>query len=134
MAAGERPRLHTAKNTEASRRFAERRQREDEAPRLIAEVPALESLNLELSEWKGEAVGSTTYMRRIVVASAPAHFEIPCGDPSCTDGGHDLTYPVMRALRDHAAKSAGEDECRGNVRSSDCGRVLRYVGLATFRS
>jgi hypothetical protein len=125
-------RLRSTKNTEAARRFAERRQREDEAPRLIAEVPALASLKLELSERKGEAAGSTTHTRRIVVASAPAYFEIPCGDPSCADGGHNLTYPLMRALRGHAVQFDGEDVCHGNVGSSHCGRVLRYIGVATY--
>ena len=126
--------MRPAKHTEAARRFAERRQREDDAPRLIAEVPALASLNLEISEQKGEVAASTTHTRRIVVASAPAYFEIPCGDPSCTDGGHDLTYAVMRALRGHATSFDGEDVCRGNVRTSDCARVLRYVGVATYKS
>jgi hypothetical protein len=126
--------MRAQKQTEAARRFAERRRREDEAPRLTAEVPELESLNLELSEHRGEAAGSTTHTRRVQLASAPAHFEIPCGDPSCLDGGHDITYPVMRALREHTTAFDGEDVCQGSVRSSHCGRILRYVATAVYRA
>ena len=96
-------------------------------------MPELANLDLELSEHRGEAAGSTTHTRRVVVASAPAHFEIPCGDPSCLDGGHDITYNVMRALRDHTKKFEGEDVCQGSVRSSHCGRILRYVAIAEYR-
>jgi hypothetical protein len=126
--------MRSAKHTEAARRYAERRRREDEAPRLKAEVPALEALDLELTERKGEAAGSTTHTRRVVVASAPALFEITCGDPSCSDGGHDLTYAVMRKLREHAATFDGDDVCHGSVGSSTCGRELHWVARATYRA
>jgi hypothetical protein len=113
--------------------LAERRRREDEAPRLKAEVPELERLDLEISDRKGVADPASTYVRRIVIASAPALFEIPCADPSCKEGGHDLTSSVMRALRSQQTSFDGEDECHGNVGSSHCGRILRYVAKADYR-
>jgi hypothetical protein len=126
--------VRSPRNAEASRRQAERRQREDQAPRLKDELPELVTLDLELSERKGEADPEMTHVKRVVIASAPAHFEIPCGDPSCDGGGHDITHTVMRALRGRLTKFDGEDVCHGSVRSSQCGRVLRYAAVATYRS
>jgi hypothetical protein len=97
-------------------------------------VPDVATLDLELSERKGEADAEMSHTRRIVVASAPAHFEIPCGDASCDGGGHDLTQAVMRALRGRIPRIEGEDVCHGSVRSSQCGRVLRYAAVATYRT
>lgn len=74
------------------------------------------------------------YTRRVVVTAAPAHFEIPCGDPSCEDGGHDLTSPIMRALRAREVSFSGEDACHGSVRTTSCQRVLRYTGVASYHS
>jgi hypothetical protein len=94
----------------------------------------LVSLDLELTESKGAATAGMSYVRRIVVALAPAHFEIPCGDSSCSGGGHDLTYGVLRALRSHATSFDGDDDCRGSVATTNCGRVLRYRAKATYGS
>jgi hypothetical protein len=127
-------RMRSTRNLEAARRFAERRRREDDAPRLHAEVPDLLSLVIEISERKGEVAAETTHLRRVVVASAPAHFEIPCTDPSCQDGGHDVTHGVMRALRERRVSFHGESVCHGSVGSAPCGRVLRYAATATYRS
>lgn len=126
--------MRSFRNTEAAQRLAERRRREDEAPRLKAEVPTLEKLDLEISDRKGVADPASTHVRRVVVASAPALFEIPCTDPSCKDGGHELTQPVMRALQARRTSFDGEDVCHGSVGSSHCGRVLRYVAKATFQA
>ncbi len=121
------------RNLEAARRFAERREREDHAPRLHGEVPELEVLAIELSERRGEATQpETTHVRRIVVASAPAYFQTPCSDSNCVDGGHEYTAPVMQALRDHKALFAGEHSCQGTVGDHLCERVLRYVGSAKY--
>ena len=133
IAAGDvRPR-----NTDAARRFAERRQRENDAPRLSTEVPELERLDLEISEHSGETTqhADSTHVRRIVVSSAPAHFEIPCGDPSCDGGGHDLTNQIMRALRVRATTFEGDDVCHGGVggAGTPCRRVLRFVATATYK-
>ena len=124
--------MRSFRTSEAAQRFAERRRREDEAPRLKAEVPTLEKLDLELSDSKGMTDPAMTHVRRVVIAAAPARFEIPCADASCRDGGHDVTYSVMRALRDHRTSFDGEDVCHGSVGSSHCGRILRYVATARF--
>src|SRR5690349_8276100 len=82
-----------------AQRFAERRQREDSAPRLSTEVPALVSLLLEIEESSdATTVSRPKHLRRIVVERAPALFLVPCGDPRCTDGGHDVTSHIMNAL------------------------------------
>lgn len=125
--------MRSHRDPEAAKRFADRRRREDEAPRLIAEVPELASLNVEISERRGDAPAESTHVRRIVVASAPAHFEIPCSEPTCEGGGHDLTDAIMRALRAHQTKFAGDDVCHGTLAGEPCGRTLRYAATATYR-
>lgn len=126
--------MNYRRNSEAAQRFAERRQREDEAPRLHAEVPQLESLRLEIEEHRaGGTVADSAHIRRVVVDHAPALFLLPCGDSSCKDGGHDLTRAIMQALHAGAQKFDGEDSCRGQIGSATCSRVMRYVGIATYR-
>lgn len=124
--------MRSFRNTEAAQRSAERRRRENEAPRLKAEIPALTKLDLELSDRKGVADPASTHVRRVVVESAPALFEITCTDTSCKDGGHDLTHQVMRALRTRQTSFEGDDICNGSVGSSHCGRILHYEATATF--
>jgi len=122
------------RNRDAANRFAERRRREDEAPRLHAEAPTLESLKLELEERRSGAVSAeVSHIRRVVVASAPALFEVPCSNPSCSDGGHDLTTSIMSALRMRSHRFEGEDTCYGQVGNASCERVLKYVATATYR-
>lgn len=122
------------RETAASIRAAERRQREDNAPRLSAEAPQVANLNLVIAERTSDVGAESVYTRRVVVAQAPALFDIPCGDPACEGGGHDITTPVMRALRDRLATFEGEDACHGSVRTSQCTRVLRYSGEATYKT
>jgi hypothetical protein len=112
-------------------RFAERRRREDEAPRLRSEVPALKSLELEVEERSG-AFGGSSHLRRIVVDRAPALFLVPCGDPRCAGDEHDLTLAVMRALRYRETTFRGEDECRGSLGMGTCPRILRFNAVATY--
>jgi hypothetical protein len=126
--------MRRGKETPATRRAAARREREDQAPRLAETLPAVSSLNLEIGERVSELGAEVVYIRRVVMAAAPAHFEIPCGDPSCDDGGHDLTNAIMRALRAHEESFTGEDACHGTVRTAQCQRVLRYTGAASYRS
>jgi hypothetical protein len=38
----------------------------------------------------------------------------------------------MDALRAGETSFEGEDECTGSQGSGQCGRILRYVGTATF--
>ena len=115
------------RNRDAANRFAERRKREDEAPRLATEAPKLDTLRLDLEERRpGVVSAEVSHIRRVVVAHAPAMFEVPCSDPSCADGGHDLT--------NGDEKFDGEDTCLGQVGNASCERILRYVGTATYRS
>jgi hypothetical protein len=119
----------------AAERLAERRRREDDAPRLIERVPQLESLRLEIQELRGgSAVLESTHVRCIPVSSAPALFELSCLDSFCKDGTHDLTCEILRALEARATSFQGEDACTGHTGNADCQRVLRYVATATYRS
>jgi hypothetical protein len=117
-------------NNPAALRFAERRRREDEAPKLSAQAPALTSLRLDLEERSG--AGGTKHIRRVMVDRAPALFLVPCGDPRCVDGEHDLTSQVMQALRSRRPSFEGSDSCSGNIGSSPCQRVLNFVGTAEY--
>jgi hypothetical protein len=122
--------MNYRKNSPQAQRFAERRRREDDAPRLRDEVPDLVSLKLEIEDRSG--VGGTTHTRRVVVDQAPALFLVPCGDPRCADGEHDITTSVMRALRQHETAFKGQDECRGSVGPSACSRVLHFDAVAEY--
>ena len=121
--------------SEAAQRAAERRKREDEAPRLREKVPFLESLNLDVEERSaGASVPEASHVRRIVVEHAPALFAIPCTDHACRDGGHDLTHQILHSLSNRETEFEGEDACNGQIGSSACRRVLRYVAHAKYRS
>jgi hypothetical protein len=112
---------------EAKQRRAQRRLREDTAPRLSDEVRNLTSLDIDV-----ENAGSR-YLWRIVVERAPALFEIACSEPTCTSGGHDLTLSIMRGLRASSTRFEGKGACRGDVPLGNCGRILTYVARATYR-
>ena len=123
------------RHTEASSRAMERRQREDEAPRLRQAVVGLQELRLEIIERVGGGTSvAARHIRRIVVDHAPALFVIPCSEERCRDGGHDLTNEIMRALGSHATEFQGEDACFGQLGSSAgaCGRVLNYEAHAKY--
>ena len=121
------------KQSEAALRFAERRRREDEAPRLSTEVPKLKTLQLEIEERSGgSSVAEPKHMRKVVVEHAPALFLIPCGDSRCKDGGHDVTHMILRSLRAGEAQFEGNDTCAGSQGSGQCSRVLHYVATATY--
>jgi hypothetical protein len=123
------------RNFEAAQRATERRKREDDAERLSAVVPTLESLRLDLEERRGEmALPESKHIKRVSVAHAPALFEILCLDSWCKEGGHDITADVLRALRSGATEFEGEHACAGRSGVADCQRVLRYVGTATYRA
>ena len=121
------------KQSAAALRAAERRDRENSAPRLAREVPELVSLRLEVEERSVAAsVSQPKYIRRIVVANAPALFFIPCGDPNCIDGGHDVTRTVMDALHAHRANFGGSDDCVGSLGMATCSRVLHFEAVAEY--
>jgi len=120
------------RNSPQALRFAERRRREDDAPRLHEQVPNLVSLRLDIEDRSGIADGSE-HIRRVVIDRAPALFLLPCGDPRCADGEHDLTTTVMRALRSQETSFHGKDSCMGSVGASACSRVLQFEGVAAYR-
>ncbi len=120
---------------DAAERYAERRRREEEAPRLTSAIPNLESLRLEIEERRaGGALSEAAHVRRIVVERAPALFVLPCHDSACKEGGHDVTLEIMRSLREGSTRFTGEHPCAGQVGSAECRRVLVYVGIATYKS
>jgi hypothetical protein len=123
-----------SRNSEAAQRFAERRRREDEAPRLRDRVPSLASLRIEVQERRGTAnAGDPKHVRLVVVDSAPALFVLPCGDHACRDGGHDVTDTVLRHLASRDARFELEDTCHGSVGNAFCGSVMHLVLTATYR-
>jgi hypothetical protein len=125
--------MNSRKTSEQAIRFAERRRREDEAPRLRDEVPGLVSLQLDVKDGCG-ATWATRYTRRIVVGQAPALFIVPCSDPRCAGDGHDLTTGVMGALRRGERAFGGEEECAGSVGPLACPHVLQFSALAVYQA
>ena len=124
------------RNGDAARRYAERKKREDDAPRLSEVVPGLESLRLDVQQGTSTDPAANpegSHVRRIVVDNAPALFVITCHDKACKDGGHDVTTLVMQALRARKEHFEGQKPCMGQVGSGECRRVLRFVGTATYR-
>lgn len=125
--------VHPRRNSEAAQRAAARRLREDEAPRLITEVPLLESLNIDVEEHLASGTVASTHVRRVVVERAPALFDMPCNDRSCKEGGHDLTRQILADLRRGKTRFEGSHPCEGNIGSSRCQMILKYVAHATYR-
>lgn len=123
------------RDSEAARRFAERRRREDEAPRLAEIAPSLETLRLDLVERKGTVtLSDVAHTRHVIVGRAPALFEIACADRACVEGGHDLTHEVLRAIGQARTAFEGDDVCAGRTGSATCGRTLHFSAVATYRS
>lgn len=121
------------RDNEASARFAERRRREDDARRLHDEAPGLATLKMAVEERRnGSLQPEVSHTRHVMVASAPALFELPCADKECEGGGHDLTQEILRQLRARVAHFEGEDSCSGQLRGNRCGRVLRFTCEASY--
>ena len=116
----------------AAQQFADRRQRENAAPRLRDDAPALVRLELELEE--RTEVGKTTHIRRIVIEHAPALFVVPCGSHRAAMAEHDLTADVMQALAAHRTSFQGTSACAGSEEGVPCRRVLHFVGTAEYGS
>ncbi|HTM45595.1 MAG TPA: hypothetical protein VL137_11605 [Polyangiaceae bacterium] len=113
----------------------QRRQREDDAPRLKVVAPALVTLKFTLHSVHGDSrISGSAYVKVIPVQNAPAHFEIPCSDTRCKEGGHDLTYEILRALKAEATVFEGEDLCLGTTGSAECNRSLKYSLSATYKA
>jgi hypothetical protein len=121
------------RNAEAAERMAERRKREDEAPRLSTVAPNLEKLRIEVLERSSSIVRPEhTHVRHVVVTSAPALFVIPCQDRQCKDGGPELSAEILAHLGRKLEHFEGEDACAGTVGTVPCTRVLGYVADATY--
>lgn len=125
--------VHPRRNSEAAQRAAARRQAEDDAPRLLAEIPQLESLNIDVEEHLPSGTVASNHVRRVVVDRAPALFVMPCNDRSCKEGGHDLTRAFLAELRRGKTTFEGSHACEGQVGSSNCSLTLKYVAHATYK-
>lgn len=119
---------------EQSSARTERWQREDEAERLSSEIAHLEALKIVIEECRGEQhVSGGRYTKHVIVSRAPARFELPCGEPKCQDGGHDVTYELMRALRDRVERLEGHSDCRGSIGDRLCDRSVKFAAFATYK-
>ncbi len=116
--------LQNKKNSPSAQRAAERREREEQAPRLSTKVQGLKALRIAIED--RHALGTTKHVRHVMVARAPALFVIPCGDAVCDSPGHDITSAVMRALSMRLTAFEGESGCDGNVGTAVCSRVLHF--------
>ena len=124
--------MNRRKSSFAAQRAEERRLREDEAPRLSNKVQGLLSLSLSIEDRSETSVAKPKHVRHVVVAHAPALFLIGCSDPSCKEGGHDVTDSVMRALIHRETVFHGDDQCYGAHGTSPCTRVLHYDAIANY--
>jgi hypothetical protein len=124
--------MRHGRNSPSALRCAERRRREDEAPRLCAEVPNLVRLEIAIEE--RSEVGTIRHTRRVVVGRAPALFLVPCGDARCVDGVHDLTAAVMSALHANEKAFGGDDGCGGSLGLGSCARVIHFAATAEYRA
>ena len=119
----------------AQERTSERRRLEDEAPRLAVVAPNLESLKIQLSEKRGDiGIAEASHIKRVVVEHAPALFNLPCGESSCRDGGHDITRAVLRGIEQKSTMYQGDDPCNGQTGTAPCSRVLVFTAHATYKA
>jgi hypothetical protein len=122
--------IRSKRDTEAAARTKERREREDAAPRLVAESPQLRALTIAFAEGGHAGTSVVEHMRHVVIAKAPALFEARC--PNCKTGVHDFTTPVMRGLRSGAKRIVAEVPCDGTEGATGCACTLRLVANATY--
>lgn len=121
------------RDPEAMRRAAARRQREDDAARLLDKVPNLKRLALHIEERPlGPEGPPVRHIRHVVVERAPALFEIPCSERGCHGGGHDLTRRVLRALRGGKAEFSGKHRCSGEIDGAECQVEICFEAEATY--
>lgn len=115
------------------RRREERWQREDEAKRLIEEVPNLSKMSIEIRELSEESGHPPTkYTRRVPLPAAPALFEVLCSDRKCEDGGYDITAAVLDGLRSGKESFEGTIRCYGHLPEQPCSRRLHWIVRATY--
>jgi len=121
------------RNREAAARFEERQARENDAPRLLAEVPRLETLSLLVDEYRDDDDSPwVSHTRHIVVSRAPALFLLQCSDPDCEDGGYPITRRVMTELRSGSVAFELDEDCRGTRHGRLCRRRAHVTAVATY--
>lgn len=125
--------MKSRQRSEAAQRFEERRQREHEAQRLKDRVPSLATLRLDIAETRGETNAEPKHARIIPVETSAALFSLACADPSCRDGGHDLTNSVLRGLLAGSTHFEIDQPCDGNIGTANCGRTMHVEVTATYR-
>lgn len=124
---------HKERELERNARRIRRHEQEDAAGKLVQKVPSLATLSITVHEMRPDGcTNETRYIRRIVVAHAPALFHVPCSNPGCEDGGYDVTHEIMNGLISRRSQFEGQQSCRGRTNTGDCARVLRYVTAATY--
>jgi hypothetical protein len=120
------------RTSEAAKRAAARRIREDSADRLATIVPELDGLTIRIEEVSSASdVPGVSHIRHIVVNNAPALFEVACCDRKC-DGQHDLTKRILRALKGGKQIFEGRDACNGQARDGECEFSLRFFAEASY--
>jgi hypothetical protein len=67
------------------------------------------------------------------VDAAPALFLLPCSDPACKEGGHDVTSSILHGLTTGSTRFEVEDACHGDVGNARCGRMIKVTALATYK-
>ncbi|MRG95073.1 hypothetical protein [Polyangium spumosum] len=126
--------MNYRKNLERTERRNQRLAREDAAGKLTSRAPDLMDLQIEIDETpRGNKVGGTRYIRRVVLAQAPALFEVPCSEPKCEEGGYDMTREILYALASRRTLFEGQHACAGRCSAGECNRVLHYVATAKYR-
>ncbi len=118
--------MNHKRGREVPQHVVDRRRREDEAPRLHAEVPHVLTLSLAIEERRPSGTIAARHVRRVVVQSAPALFVLPCGAPQCDGGVHEISFAVLRELRRGSATFEGETSC------DRCDCALFHAGTATY--
>jgi hypothetical protein len=121
------------RNFKVSQRMIEQRERENAAPRLTEEVPRLRELRIEVGAHRdGALIPESVYIRRVVVTNAPALLWLPCSEPRCEEGGHDITEALVSGLRQGEVRITGESSCSGRVAGVACVRVIHFTAVADY--
>lgn len=124
--------MNSRRRSEAITRFEERRQREREAQRLHDRIPNLATLRLDIAEGRGSTNSDPKHSRIIQVQTAPAIFALACGDPSCKEGGHDLTGEILHGLVAGKTRFEMDQACSGTIGTAECGRNMHIEVTATY--
>ena len=125
--------MFSKRRAQAFRRAEDRWRLEDAAPRLRDAAPRLASLSIVIEEIPADGEKEPiSHIRRVCVTDAPALFLLPCCDRKCTEGGHDVTVPILEALQSGKQRFSGRHTCAGALADGPCRREMRYVAIATY--